>query len=63
MARCPIFQNQRKWKVISKAVYTVLGVNKNGIKDALGMYISETEGAHFWLNIMTDLSNRSRKIF
>ncbi len=55
------FKIRENGKVISKAVYTVLGVNKNGIKDALGMYISETEGAHFWLNIMTDLSNRGVK--
>jgi len=45
-------------KVISKAVYTILGVNLDGKKDVLGLYISENEGANFWLQVLTDLSNR-----
>ncbi len=48
-------------KVISKAVYTILGVNLNGKKDVLGLYISENEGANFWLQVLTDLSNRGVK--
>lgn len=45
-------------KVVSKAVYTILGVNLEGRKDVLGLYISENEGANFWLQVLTDLSNR-----
>lgn len=45
-------------KVVSKAVYTILGVNIEGKKDILGLYISENEGANFWLQVLTDLSNR-----
>jgi len=45
-------------KVRSKAVYTILGVNIEGRKEVLGLYISENEGAKFWLQILTDLSNR-----
>ena len=45
-------------KVSSKAVYTILGVNLDGHKEALGLYISENEGANFWLQVLTDLSNR-----
>lgn len=45
-------------KVLSKAVYTILGVNLEGRKEVLGLYISETEGANFWLQVLTDLSNR-----
>lgn len=45
-------------KVRSKAVYTILGVNIEGRKEVLGLYISETEGANFWLQVLTDLSNR-----
>lgn len=45
-------------KVVSKAVYTILGVNLEGQKEVLGLYISENEGANFWLQILTDLSNR-----
>ena len=45
-------------KVQSKAVYTILGVNLEGRKEVLGLYISENEGANFWLQVLTDLSNR-----
>ncbi|MBA3045866.1 MAG: IS256 family transposase [Euryarchaeota archaeon] len=45
-------------KVSSKAVYTILGVTIEGRKEVLGLYISENEGAKFWLQILTDLSNR-----
>ncbi len=45
-------------KVLSKAVYTILGVNIQGHKEVLGLYISENEGANFWLQVLTDLSNR-----
>ena len=45
-------------KVLSKAVYTILGVNVEGRKEVLGLYISENEGANFWLQVLTDLSNR-----
>jgi len=45
-------------KVSSKAIYTVLAVNLEGHKEALGLYISENEGANFWLQVLTDLSNR-----
>ena len=42
----------------SKAVYTVLGLNLEGKKEILGLYLSENEGANFWLSVLTDLSNR-----
>lgn len=45
-------------KITSKAVYTILGVNLEGRKEVLGLYISENEGANFWLQVLTDLSNR-----
>jgi transposase-like protein len=45
-------------KVLNKAVYTILGVNVEGRKEVLGLYISENEGANFWLQVLTDLSNR-----
>ena len=48
-------------KVCSKAVYTILGVNIEGRKEVLGLYISESEGANFWLQVLTDLSNRGVK--
>ena len=48
-------------KVTSRAVYNVLGITKEGRKELLGMYISESEGANFWLSVLTDLYNRGVK--
>ncbi|VFT03975.1 transposase [Yersinia enterocolitica] len=42
----------------SKAVYTVLALNLEGKKEILGLYLSENEGANFWLSVLTDLQNR-----
>lgn len=47
--------------VIGKAFYTVLGINQEGKKDVLGLYLSENEGANFWLSVLTDLQNRGVK--
>jgi transposase-like protein len=52
------FKVRENGQVISKAVYIILGYNMDGKKDLLGMYISENEGARFWLNVITDLQNR-----
>ena len=52
------FKVREEGKVVSKAFYTVLGVNREGVKDILGMYLSENEGAHFWLNVLNDLRAR-----
>ena len=45
-------------RYVSKAIYTILGVNFSGKKEILGLYLSENEGANFWLQVLTDLSNR-----
>lgn len=45
-------------KVTSKAFYSVLGVNNAGHKEILGLYLSESEGAHFWLSVLNDLRAR-----
>ena len=45
-------------KYVSKAVYTILGVGLSGKKEILGLYLSENEGANFWLQVLTDLNNR-----
>lgn len=52
------FKVREEGKVTSKAFYSILGVNKEGHKDILGMYFSENEGAHFWLGVMNDLRAR-----
>ena len=46
---------------VSKAVYTILGINLQGRKEILGLYLSESEGANFWLSVLTDLNNRGVK--
>ncbi len=45
-------------RTCSRAVYNVLGVSKEGHKDLIGMYVSESEGANFWLSVLTDLKAR-----
>lgn len=48
-------------QVINKAVYLALGVNMEGHKELLGMWLSENEDAKFWLNVLTELQNRGVK--
>jgi len=48
-------------KYVNKAVYTILGINIQGKKEILGLYLSESEGANFWLQVLTDLNNRGVK--
>lgn len=45
----------------SKALYTILALNVEGKKELLGLYLSESEGAHHWLSVLTDLNNRGVK--
>lgn len=44
--------------VRTKAVYLAIGVNMEGHKEVLGLWISQTEGAKFWLQVVTELKNR-----
>ena len=44
--------------VRNKAVYLALGVNMAGEKEILGLWIAQTEGAKFWLQVVTELKNR-----
>lgn len=48
-------------RVSNKAIYLAIGVNLGGLKEVLGMWASETEGAKFWLAIITELKNRGLK--
>ena len=50
------YKVREEGQVVSKAVYTVLGINLNGRKELLGIYISESEGARFWLQVLSDLT-------
>lgn len=52
------FKVRENNQVVTKAVYILIGLNSGGKKELLGMYISESEGARFWLNILTDIQSR-----
>lgn len=43
---------------VSKAAYTCLGIDLQGQKDMLGLWVGEAEGASFWLSVLTELKNR-----
>jgi putative transposase len=45
-------------RTVTRCVYNVLGINKDGRKDVLGMYVSHSEGANFWLGVINDLKQR-----
>lgn len=48
-------------RVITKSVHVALGVNLDGHKEVLGLWLAETEGAKFWLSVLTELQNRGLK--
>lgn len=52
------YKVRHEGRVVSRAVYCVIGLNQEGYKELLGMYIGESEGARFWLSVLTDLQNR-----
>jgi putative transposase len=55
---CLFVKSRQEGVVKSKAVYVALGVNLQGEKELLGLWISETEGAKFWLAVFTELQSR-----
>jgi len=55
------FKVKEEGKVVHKTLYNVLGIDKDGFKEVLGIYLSENEGANFWLQVITDLNNRGVK--
>src|SRR5690606_30660952 len=58
---CLVVKIRQDKQVINKAVYLALGVNMEGHKELLGLWLSENEGAKFWLNVLTELQNRGIK--
>jgi len=55
---CIVVKIRQDKQVINKSVFLALGVNLEGHKELLGMWIAENEGAKFWLNVLTELQNR-----
>lgn len=55
---CIVVKVRQHSTVINKSVYLALGVNLDGQKELLGLWIAQTEGDKFWLSVMTELKNR-----
>ena len=73
---CPLYTQYAGWmpstiykvkdetgRAVSRAIYNVLGINREGHKGLLGMYISKSEGANFWLEVLSNLQNRCPGIY
>jgi len=45
-------------QIINKAIYLAIGLTREGHKEALGLWIAQTEGAKLWMSVMTELRNR-----
>ncbi len=58
---CTVVKIRQDKRVINKSIYLALGVNMEGQKELLGLWLSENEGAKFWLNVLTELQNRGVK--
>jgi putative transposase len=58
---CIVVKIRQDKRVINKAIYLALGVNLEGHKELLGLWLSENEGAKFWLSVLTELQNRGVK--
>ena len=55
---CLVVKVRQDKRIINKSVYVALGIDLSGRKDVLGLWISDNEGAKFWLNNLTELKNR-----
>ena len=52
------FKVREEGRIVTKAAYVALGINSEGYKDILGIWIGENEGAKFWLKVCNELKNR-----
>ena len=55
---CLVVKVRHEKRIVNKAVYVALGIDLSGRKDILGLWISENEGAKFWLSNLTEMKNR-----
>jgi transposase-like protein len=53
-----VFKVRDNGKVINKTVYLCVGLNKEGLKEVLGMWVGKSESASFWLGVLSDLKAR-----
>lgn len=52
------YKVRHEGRVVNRAVYCMIGINQEGYKDLLGMYLGEAEGSKFWMQVISDLQNR-----
>jgi putative transposase len=52
------FKVRHEGRIVSKAAYVIIGVDMEGIKEVLGIWIGEAESSKFWLSVLTELKNR-----
>lgn len=52
------YKVRQEGRIVNRAIYSILGVNLDGKKDVLGLYLSEQEGSRFWLQVLTQLQQR-----
>lgn len=55
---CIVVKVRENNQIINKSLFLAIGVNMDGHKEVLGMWIAKAEGAKFWLSVVTDLKNR-----
>jgi transposase-like protein len=55
---CIVLKIRQNKRVINKSMYLALGINLTGHKELLGLWLAETEGAKFWLSVLTELKAR-----
>jgi len=55
---CIVLKIRENQRVIKRSMYVALGVNLDGHKELLGLWLADTEGAKFWLSVLTELRNR-----
>ncbi len=55
---CLVVKVHQDKRVIDKSIYLAIGINREGRKELLGLWLAESEGAKFWLAVLTELQNR-----
>jgi transposase-like protein len=55
---CIVIKVRQDKRIINKSIFLALGINTDGQKELMGMWIAENEGAKFWLNVLTELNQR-----
>lgn len=53
-----VFKIRQNGRVINKTIYIIIGLNQDGMKEVLGLWINENESASYWVNVLTDLKAR-----